>query len=256
MRGILRMIPASYGVATPLTDAWIVATSESDTTIISALRTFEDGLISNSFVSRLPVIYPFVGGNSTKHALNFMNTATYPLTFTGGLTHSATGVLPNGTTGFANTGYKMSNFPDINKYSIGFYSRTNTDIGVDMGSYGTSILDIEARYSGGFYGGDGGGGFLMVSNADSRGFYVNCRTTSSRVDLYKNGVSVANKTVVPGLAGTINMYLFARNDNGETKYFTAREGAFSFIGYDFTQAEMLTFYNLVQTLQTSLSRQV
>jgi len=244
-------------IATPLTDAWIVATGESDGTIIGALRTFEEGLIANSFVSRLPVIYPFVGGNSTKHALNFMNTATYPLTFTGGLTHSATGVLPNGTTGFANTGYKMSNFPDINKYSIGFYSRTNTNTGVDMGYYsaGGVVLDIEARYNGVFAGGDGGGGFLIVSNADGRGFYVNCRTTSSRVDLYKNGVSVANKIVAP-INISINMYLFARNDSVGTSHFSAKECAFSFIGYDFTQAEMLTFYNLVQDLQTALSRQV
>ena len=255
MRGILRMIPSSYGVATPLTDAWIVATSESDGTIISALRTFEEGLITNSFVSRLPVIYPLVGGNSTKHALNFMNTATYPLTFTGGLTHSATGVLPNGTTGYADTGYKMSDFPNVNKYSIGYYSRTNTNTGVDMGSYDASILDIESRYSGSFYGGNGGGGYILVANADGRGFYVNCRTTSSRVDLYKDGVSVGNSGGTPTVS-TINMYLFARNDFGVTSYFGSKECAFSFIGYDFTQAEMTTFYNLVQTLQTSLSRQV
>jgi len=255
MRGILRMIPASYGIATPLTDAWIVATSEADTTIINGLKAFETGLITNNFISRLPIVYPIVGGTSAKHALNFMNTATYPLTFNGGLTHSSTGILPNGTTGYADIGYKMSDFPDINKYSIGYYSRTNTDTGVDMGYYSPHIVDIESRYSGSFYGGNGGSGYLLVANADGKGFYVNCRTTSSRVDLYKNGVSVASDVNSP-VTATIDMYLFARNDLGVASFFGSKECAFSFVGYDFSQAEMTTFYNLVQDLQTALSRQV
>jgi len=254
MRGILRMIPASYGIATPLTDAWIVATSESDGTIISALRTFEEGLILNSFVSRLPVIYPFVGGTSVKHALNFMNTATYPLTFTGGLTHSATGVLPNGTTGYADTGYKPTDFPDANKSSIGYYSRTDNSAGLDMGqSGGGSYFFTATRYLGSFYGASFN--FISVANADGRGMYVTCRTDSSRFDIYKNGISLANSGGPPS-SSTINILLFARNDNGTPNYFSSKECAFSFIGYDFTQAEMLIFYNLIQTLQTSLSRQV
>jgi len=39
MRGILRMIPSSYGGSyNPLTTAWITTTGESDGTIIGALN--------------------------------------------------------------------------------------------------------------------------------------------------------------------------------------------------------------------------
>ena len=61
----------------PLTLAWIAATLETDTTILNALNTFEQGLIDNSLTTKFNAIYPFVGGDSTKHRYNFINTANY-----------------------------------------------------------------------------------------------------------------------------------------------------------------------------------
>ncbi len=66
----------SYGT---LTTAWIAATGETDTTILSALNTLESDLTTYGLTSKMKALYPMVGGTSTKHSYNFMNTSQYQL---------------------------------------------------------------------------------------------------------------------------------------------------------------------------------
>lgn len=53
------------------------------------------------------IIYPFVGGNATSHSFNLRDPTTYQLTY-GGVpapTHSNLGIIGNGSTAYAITGY-------------------------------------------------------------------------------------------------------------------------------------------------------
>ncbi len=49
-------IKPSASAYNPLTTAWIAQTGETDPTIISALNTFEGGLITNSLNRSFPII--------------------------------------------------------------------------------------------------------------------------------------------------------------------------------------------------------
>jgi len=267
MRGILRMIPSSYGGNySPLTTNWINATGESNPTILNALNTFEDGLILNSFVSRLPVIYPFVGGNSTKHAFNFMNTANFQLSFYGGITHNANGYTPNGINGYARTGIlPLTSTPKAGN-SFGVYSRTNVNYdGADISSMDSSssfngneiiikAVDGNTYWNNFDFIVTGNGNYL----ANSLGLISNVRTNATTRKLFQGPILKATISSNNTSNNNNEYYLSGRGYNtGTGSVVSIRNLSFVyFANQAFTDAEMLTFSNLVQQLQTSLSRQV
>ena len=240
----------------PLTTAWIAATSETDTTILNALNTFEAGLIANSLTGKFNALYPFVGGTNTKHSFNFINTGLYPLSFLGGWTHASTGALP-AFNGYANTGILPSTVLALNDAHLGVYLRTNNNAGVDIGSASaTLITNLGARIGGNFL------GFInqtltpLVANAASTGHYISSRTASNLNTSYKNGSSILASTAVSTGRPSLSIYLGARNLNGVADLFTQRELAMASIGSGLTAGEISTLYTLIQAFQTSLSRNV
>jgi hypothetical protein len=68
--------------------------------------------------------------------------------FNGGWTHSATGALPNGTTGYANTFLVPSSTLSINSIHLSYYSRTNnTSGGVDFGAQNFNASEVHGGCS-------------------------------------------------------------------------------------------------------------
>ena len=266
MRGILRMIPASYGGSyNPLTAAWITATGESDVTILNGLNTFEAGLISNNFISRLPIVYPIVGGTSAKHSLNFMNTATYQITFQGGFVHNSNGWTGNGTNAIANTGANAITVTPRDNNSYGFYSRTNSvqaasDISAaDTSFHGNEILtkfpDNNTYWPNSEYVLTGNGNLLTTT----LGLISNVRTTANEKKLYQGSTLKSTSATSTVINNNAIYYLSARGYDGvyPSAYFSSRNLSFIyFANISFSDAEITIFNNLVQALQTSLSRQV
>lgn len=251
--------PYSFGTATylPLTTAWKAATGETSTTILNALNTFEAGLIANSLTGKFNALYPFVGGTNTKHAFNFMNTSTFALSFNGGWTHSANGALPNGTNAYANTGITPSTTLSLNDTHFSAYLRNNTNAGADIGCQSTgTAIELDSRNVGNFRGIANNLTFATVANTDSRGWFTVSRTTSTLLTTYKNGASSATSAAVSISRPTTNLFLAARNNNGTTESYTARELAFASVGSGLSSGDASTLYTLIQAMQTSLSRQV
>lgn len=241
----------------PLTTAWIAATGESDTTIINALNTFEGGLISNSLTGKFYALYPFVGGDATKHSYNFMNTATYQLTFSGGWTHSATGSLPNGTTGYADTGLIPNSVMSLNDCHLSTYLRTNTTTGIDIGCAITGVVTyIYARLAGNFAANLNQASNSLAANTDSRGWFVASRTGASTINGYLNATNPIISTVASTSMPTVPIYIGARRINATVDNYSAREVAMASIGTGLSTVEAGTLYSLIQTFQTSLSRNV
>jgi hypothetical protein len=240
----------------PLTTAWIAATLETNTTILNALNTFEAGLIANSLTTKFNALYPFVGGNSTKHSYNFINTLNFQLSFNGFWTHSATGALPNGINSHAATGLTPSTTLILNDSHLSAYTRTNTNVGVDIGVTSVGVSYVAARNGGNAIGNVNQLLNSLVANADSRGWFISSRTGATTVDVYKNGASILASTVVSTSRPTAQVYLGARNNLGTTDARTTRELAFATIGSGLTSGEISTLYTLIQAFQTSLSRQV
>lgn len=247
----------------PLTTAWIAATGETDTVILNALNTREAAWIANGLLSKIKVQYPMVGGTSTKHAFNFMNTALYSISFVGGWTHSANGALPNGTNGYANTGYNI-NLLSQNDTHISYYSRTsNTTNAIDMGANGGAGQDYTYLSLRGVT------ASACVVNAiaanflaeavftDSLSLGIATRTTSTNTKLFRRTTKTeSNLLNSVNNFPSLNIFIGARNLNGFASNYTNRQCAGASIGLGFSDAEAALYYNIEQQFQTDLGRQV
>jgi hypothetical protein len=249
----------------PLTTAWIAATSETDTTILNALNTFEAGLDANSLTGKFNALYPMVGGTSTKHSYNFMNTSTFQLSFLGFWSHSANGALPNGTNAYANTFLQPSITLTTFNSHLSFYSKTSVVNAnrISMGSTNSPAFTTAHQLILKFTDGnmvttiDNNLVIAATANATSTGWYMGSRTANNSLKLYKNNSLVAtNTTITTAIANTWSILISARNESGTALRFDNKQCAFASIGSGLSDAEASTLYTLVQAFQTSLSRAV
>jgi hypothetical protein len=252
---------------TTRTTAFASATGITDTTILGALNTFDLGLISNGIDTKMKAVYPFVGNTATTQKFNFMDArdldVAFRLQFNGGWTHSITGALPNGTNAYANTYVTPSSNLNADNLSVSYYSRTNISIisnqilfdvfqgaGQCMQLYFTPtkiFFDNYNTISG-----------ISVNETRSFGMYIGNRQSSIINKVLRNGSILGTSTIsnAPTNRPTVPLFLAAANTGSGAVVFSKLECAFSSIGNGLTDTEASTFYNLVQTMQTTLSRQV
>ena len=243
---------------TTRTTAFATATGITDTTILNALNTFDTGLISNGLATKMKAVYPFVGTTATTQKFNFMDArdlnAAFRLQFNGGITFTSNGILFGGDNGFANTFVQPSTVLSLNDTHISLYSRTNNSSQVfDIQCTATPSLDIAMWGGTTFYNVNQALNYSTYSDGSTLGFRLINRTSSVSEKLFKNNSLVATVTnastsLSPGVID-IGRYYFGG-------YYSNRNYAFISIGSGLTDAEALTFYNLVQAMQTSLSRAV
>ena len=250
----------------PLTTAWIATTGETDTTILNALNTFEASLIANGMSSDLIAYYPMVGGTSTKHAFNFMNTALYNLSFSGGWTHASTGALPNGTNAYADTGINASSVFTQNNNHASFYSRTNVAgasraaIGCFTGA-GANVYAMQLRLTtnnaAAYNASNVVGNTAVGANTNSEGFYLMNKTSSAigGLTLGKNGTQIAANTaaVTTNTYPNLNVLIGALTTASQ---FDNKECAGVTIGLGLNSTKRGQLEDMVNALNTSLSRNV
>lgn len=231
------------------------------TTEKDAVNTLVLSLKSNSLWTPMVAIYPMVGASAAACAQN-LKSSSYTATFTSGWTFASTGVTPNGTS-FMDTGFASTLF-NLNNNAFGFYTRTNIiqyqgDMGV-LNDGSTNQINMGANYlSYGAFARNFTSSSGPGTNADSLGFYINSRITSTQFKMYKNGSSlmtvVANSTsALAGVRMAVGGHMNAGNTSvsvGSTKQF-----AFAFLSDGLSDSNCSSFYTAVQTFQTSLSRQV
>jgi len=245
---------------TARTSAFATATGITDATILGALNTFDLGLISNGLDSKMKAVYPFLGGTSLTHKYNFMDARdldiAFRLQFNGGWTHSSTGAKPNGVNAYANTYIVPNTHLSLNSTSYGFYSRTELNSeAYDMGSYTPpSAIAMLSRFGGSFYGMNNDGGYDTSTNSSSLGLILSTRTGATDKKGYRNNTQIQTSTRSSVGLSTGEIWLGALSTYGNG--FSPRETALSFIGLGLNATEVSNFTNLVNTLQTSLSRAV
>jgi hypothetical protein len=175
--------------------------------------------------------------------------------FSGGWTYASTGVTPNGTSAFIDTGLNLNIMNSINDISYGYYCRTNT---TSVGSFGWGVggginNEFWIRYTGpinkyGYLfdtGNDGGPvsdcrGWNLMSRIASTTKYIQINST---IDTY---TSASSGTLIS------RNFIFARGSQG----YENRENSLGFIGDGITFSQMSNFYTAVQAFQTTLSRNV
>jgi hypothetical protein len=254
----------AYGT---LTTAWITATGETDTTILSALNTLESDLSTYGLTSKMKALYPFVGGTSTKHSYNFINTGLYQITWYGGITHNSNGITGNGSNAYGDTAFNLTtNFNSTSDASIGCYIRTDTSgLGVDIGSGFQNASNkgmlIYSSFSGTTYYGCAMGDSVInagESNSDSRGFYSVVRNSGVQSQHKRGNVTInsSETEAVSTNLSSYNIWVAGGSGTGDQYQYSDRNLAFAFIGDALSQSNLDDFYTAVQAFQTTLSRNV
>lgn len=246
--------------------AFFTAAGISDDTQKTAVNDLVVALKADGIWAKCIALYPFVGGSSSSHAVNLKNPGTYDITWGGTVTHDSNGITGNGTTGYGNTGVTPNSHLSLDDNHISIYCRTTgaNEAKGDMGSVaaaGSSYYAMYIRYTNAFLGympGASGGDDMSAGNTDAQGFYIATRTSSTHLEGYKNGSSIATETGSrsAGSMPSIAMYICGVNFNGSLTEPSARNYAFASAGSGLTDTEAANFHTAVEAYQDALSRGV
>lgn len=209
--------------------------------------------------TKMKAIYPFVGGTASAHKFNLKDprnlNAAFRLVFNGGVTHSSTGVLFNGTNGYADSLLTPSTSLSLNSTHVSVYSRTNVIssgalVGLQLDT--APQINIFPTFSSNLYMRvNSAATAQIVANTSSLGLFIANRVSSTQTRNFQNAIlrtQTANSTSLP--TQTIQL-----SRQGNTNYGNF-EQAFASIGNGLTDTEALNLYTAVQAYQTTLGRQV
>jgi len=267
----MKKLPSGGGNGA-LTTAWITATGETDTTIISALNTLETDLTTYGLTAKIKALYPMVGGTAAKHKFNFMDArdldAAFRLTFNGGWTHDSNGALPNGTNGYANTYLNpVTTLTNYNAHQSVYCRLDGSSVGFDIGvtnSPGyTNEFMLSSRRSNIAYSAlydylNPNGQTSASSITSAKGLTLGSITSNVMSKLYKNATLLNTNTLLNiSTPSSYPLYIGALNDkNTGVIEYTSNQYALISLGNGLSDTEAANFYTAVQAFQTTLSRQV
>lgn len=224
-------------------------------------------LKANSLWSDMIAIYPFIGGTASSHKWNLKDPrdldAAYRLTFSGGITHSGSGMVGNSVNGYADTKLIPATSLTLNDTSVGAYILNESAVSAEgiIGIFNTSTQLLRLFYTGIYledqqYSNNLGRALSIWSN--KKGFTTSSNTAGLHFTM-KNGLIVSQITTNGGSLPTLrNIYISAINGNnsGQIVYFSAMIFAFAYISKYLTPTKAANLYTSVQTYQTTLGRQV
>jgi hypothetical protein len=215
---------------------------------------------SYSIWSKMKAIYPMVGASSAACAQN-LKSSSFTGTFNGGITYASTGITGNGTTGFMNTSFIPSTNLSTSSGHWSFYCRTNSanagiyEIGSSQTSSSGPYNALIIKFSNSNFYAAYGDYSLTYNNANSQGFYIVNRNSSTITTGFKNNTKVINSSQTATLSN-IAFYILAENVANISASHSNRECAFATFGNGLSDTEASNFYTAVQAFQTTLARQV
>ena len=240
----------------PDAEAFFTAAGITDTTQKNAVNQLVLDLKADSIWSKGIALYPFVGGTSSTHSYNLIDPTTYQLSYSGGITHSSTGIKGNGSTGRYDTDIPL-NVLDSDSASIAVYSRDNNTNGVDMGVTAPTVGGIQTNLRNG------------ASNHTSRAMSDPVLSTSSSNSALFGGVSRQNSTTAATflnksktsftnssspIGSSLRIFGMCVNTSGGPVVFSSREQGLSWIGEGLTNTDIDNFVDINETYQTALGR--
>ena len=253
----------------PDAQAFITAAAITNPTQQAAINTLVVDLKGYNVWTKMKAIYPFVGGTNSQHTWNLKNTAQYQISWIGGVTHSANGVLFGGLNGWANTNFSPSSILAENNNHVSVYSRTAAartnafaiDWGQSTTTSGDNAIFGSCRRSSNlaFYAATNAAvsGILTASNTDGSGMYVNSITSATSRKIYKNTITLATLTSnISQTLSSFNIAIGALNCNSGADLYSDYQAAFFSIGDGLTDTEASNFYTAVQAFQTTLGRSI
>ena len=213
-------------------------------------------LKANSLWTPMKAIYPMVGASAAACSQN-LKSSSFTGTFTAtGWTFASTGVTPNGTSAYMNTGYNVNTEGSLNSAHISAYIRNNVATGGQIGAYAGAgtFHHLYVRYTDAKAYCGINANESNISSTNSTGFWVGSRIISTVQKLYRNNTTFITGTVTSNGKPNLNIYVGATN--GSTVDYSSTQNAFASIGDGLTDTQASDFYTAVQAFQTTLSRQV
>jgi hypothetical protein len=228
---------------------------ESDRIILNELT---KSLIITNLWDLAYLINPVIGGLANSHKYNLKDPrdddTAYRLTFYGTINHTTTGMAGNGIDGYYLTNLNEDSIMTLNDMSVFVYLRTNlamntaADITTAAVAPGTTVIsrnatnNFTARCQTSTTSSDG------VS--DSLGLFGLSRLAAANYKKYKNTTEFNRVATSTGKSNSAFIGMRASST------YNNREQAFIWIGKGVTTAQQALLYNIVQTYQTQLGRQV
>jgi hypothetical protein len=232
-----------------------------------------DGIITGTLSgaagcgSVLDALYIVATNTTTTANLNLCGTS-FGLVKTGTVTFTAdVGYTGDGSTGFLDTQWipitNAVNFT-LNSASIGAYIQTNqvtADASVIMGSATTGEFSYMSPMNTGsvFTFNVNDNTFTGPANTTAKGAWAASRTSSSQINLYKNGSTTpfgANAAASSTALPSSNMLLLALSNNGTPAVFTTYQGSAFFMGGGLTSTQAVAINNRINAYMTALGHAV
>lgn len=236
----------------------------TDPTQRTAVNTFVVGLKSANLWALHDVIYPFVGGTAASHSHN-LKSASNQITWDGAITHNASGVQGNGTSGYGDTNYFPST-GSMTQNSASFTCYVNAADAAGGAAMGTptaaAAIDVYQFFSNlsgttSYYAafGTNTGKVQGAHSGANTGNFTGTRTSAGAIGIARNGSmdisdSGASESTPPGAP----VFILARYDGGTPQAFSSGRYALMMFGSGLTLGQCITLNNLVQAYQTALGR--
>jgi hypothetical protein len=206
-------------------------------------------------------VYPMVGSSAAACAQN-LKSSSFTGTFTSGWTFASTGVTPNGTSAYFDTGLNAAvNLTYANNH-MSAYVYNNIIGSYDMGCSAdySSILDelaLLTRHASNqiFYSSDGTYN-CSVSITNSQGHTLGTMSGTNTQNIYKNGINLRSVASGGSQLASQNIYIGAIRLLGGPGFYSNHTYSLNSIGDALTNTQASDFYTAVQAFQTTLSRNV
>lgn len=186
---------------------------------------------------------------------NLVNPAQFSGSFTSGWTFSPTGMTPNGTSAYFNTGLNASINLSVSSLGFGGYTSTNADATGYHGAFPPQYLIHSFKSFGLTEFFRTAGGPISVPGGTVGMIQVNQLGTSSKI-YTNNTIGASDLTTMTSLPN-LNMYIGASN-NGTTgaAFYDFHLISYYYYSDGLTDTDAFLFYLAVQRYQTLLNRQV
>ncbi len=207
--------------------------------------------------------YPILGGTATSHKWNIKDPrdldAAFRLTYSGTITHDATGMKGDGLTGISDTHLNAFFNLTLNNTHLSVYINStslkeSSDIGTNLG-IDTNRINIHTKWSDGnayydFY--NGLKTRIILTNNDGLGMYLSNRVSSNYFKAYKSGVNIGYNTNVESNTNLINSNIYLLNISAGI--YSDKRIAYSDIGSGLTDTEALNKSIIVTSFESILGR--
>lgn len=232
-------------------------------TLSAATDTLFVSLKSAGLYSKMIAFYPILGGVAGSHRLNGNRTnSVYDMNLFGTWNHTSTNMIGNGTNTYATFNIFGNTLPSTDSHLSVYGNIPNTnssgyDLSINFNNQNGKVQQIILNFqnSGNAYAEYSG--YAAVPGSDNDDFIIISRNAAGTETIRaRNGSALPNKVESCfDIDNTREWFLGAEQGNNGAKLSSTKNG-YIWVGFGtkLTDAELITYQNIVNTFQTTIGR--